>query len=417
MTPWTLLRYLTGDHQAILELASSRWTLVIGLLFVLSAGFAREYDGEDLLHEPWHVVLPLAASLISSFGLFCLAFCGRFRSSKRPPFLEAYLSFLGLFWMTAPLAWLYAIPYERWLSPLGATQANLWTLGVVSLWRVVLMIRVLVVLFSYRHREAICVVMLFADTVALVLLQFVQVPLLDIMGGIRLSESDRLLKGIACTVLQFGGCTYIWWLLVGTTSLAISRLSWQASPLPWTKSSRPAVSLCCLALASLSVWVFILPYTQPEQQLRRQAERLFAEDRFKEALVLMSAHPRSDFPPHWEPPPRSWSRWDPKPNFEHQLAALKEVPAPPTANWVREIYLRRLVEILGGWRVHDKDLEDVIRGLSRLPEADDLLAEIKVSDDRGDRSGPEKVQRLRTRLDELRNPRKRAAEPNEKSDR
>ena len=42
------------------------------MLFVISAGFAREYDGEDLLHQPWHVLLPLVTSLITSLLLFVL---------------------------------------------------------------------------------------------------------------------------------------------------------------------------------------------------------------------------------------------------------------------------------------------------------------------------------------------------------
>jgi hypothetical protein len=69
----TVLRYLVGNRQAIRDLASSRWTLLVGFLFVLSAGFARDYDGKDLLQEPWHLLLPLVASLASSFLLFCLA--------------------------------------------------------------------------------------------------------------------------------------------------------------------------------------------------------------------------------------------------------------------------------------------------------------------------------------------------------
>jgi len=35
----------------------------------LLPAFAREYDGEDLLHEPWHLLLPLVASLATSFIL------------------------------------------------------------------------------------------------------------------------------------------------------------------------------------------------------------------------------------------------------------------------------------------------------------------------------------------------------------
>ena len=70
----TLLRYLIGDREAILTIARSRHALWIGFLFVLSAAFARDYDGEDLLHEPWHLLLPLVASLGSSLVLFTLAY-------------------------------------------------------------------------------------------------------------------------------------------------------------------------------------------------------------------------------------------------------------------------------------------------------------------------------------------------------
>ena len=108
----TLLLYLIGSRRAILDLAADRHGLWVGLLFVLSAGFAREYDGQDLLREPWHLLIPLGASLAASFALFLVA-CGPvfFQGEGRPPFFSAYRSFLTLFWMTAPLAWLYAVPY------------------------------------------------------------------------------------------------------------------------------------------------------------------------------------------------------------------------------------------------------------------------------------------------------------------
>ena len=108
----TLARYLAGGREAILTIASSRHALWLGLLFVLSAGFAREYDGEDLLHEPGHLLLPLGASLVSSLLLFGVLSLGRATEEGEPPWGLRYLSFLGLFWMTAPLAWLYAVPYE-----------------------------------------------------------------------------------------------------------------------------------------------------------------------------------------------------------------------------------------------------------------------------------------------------------------
>src|SRR5262245_52840095 len=101
----TLFLYLIGNRQAILDIAADRRAIWIGALFVLSAAFAREYDGKDLMREPWHLLVPLGASLVASFALFLVAFAGLFEREQHPPFLPAYRSFLALFWMTAPLAW------------------------------------------------------------------------------------------------------------------------------------------------------------------------------------------------------------------------------------------------------------------------------------------------------------------------
>jgi hypothetical protein len=42
-----LWRFLRGDHDAILSVASARGALRLGLLFVVSAALAREYDNHD----------------------------------------------------------------------------------------------------------------------------------------------------------------------------------------------------------------------------------------------------------------------------------------------------------------------------------------------------------------------------------
>ncbi|HEV3021490.1 MAG TPA: hypothetical protein VGX76_03460, partial [Pirellulales bacterium] len=44
LTVGTLWRFLRGDHDAILSVASARGALRLGLLFVVSAALAREYD-------------------------------------------------------------------------------------------------------------------------------------------------------------------------------------------------------------------------------------------------------------------------------------------------------------------------------------------------------------------------------------
>src|SRR5688500_10981748 len=166
VTPLTILKYLLGSRDAIERIAACRQAPWLGFLLVFSAALAREYDGQDLLHEPWPLLLPLAASLGTSFVLYVLLrVVGWVRSAGWNPFWSGYWSSLGLYWMTAPLAWLYAIPVERFLDAGDATRANLCLLGIVSLWRVLVITRVASVLWSVAFGAALQPVMLFADTV------------------------------------------------------------------------------------------------------------------------------------------------------------------------------------------------------------------------------------------------------------
>src|SRR5687767_5262694 len=137
MTISTLLKFLVGEREAILTVARTPQAIWIGLLFVLAAGFAREYDGEDLLHEPWHLLIPLGASILSSAILYLLIRAITwFRGAPGPSLLSGYRSFLALYWMTAPLALFYAIPFERFASAADAMRANLFLLALVAAWRV-----------------------------------------------------------------------------------------------------------------------------------------------------------------------------------------------------------------------------------------------------------------------------------------
>jgi hypothetical protein len=360
----TLLRYLIGDRQAIRGLAASRWTLLIGFVFVLSAALAREYDGKDLLHEPWHLLLPLGASLVASALLFAVAW-GRF---------QHYPAFLGLFWMTAPLAWLYAIPYERFLSPGDAVRANLLTLAVVSVWRVALMVRVLVVLLKYRPVAAFFLVMAFGDAAAVVASLASPVPPIDLMGGLRLTESERVLLGSAVLVVFLGGCSAPLW-LIGAIALRIqSKPSWQP---PLAQSACPTRPLWGLTAVSVAGWALVLPWTQAEQQLRWQVEHDFRRGRVSEALAMMSAHAPTDFPPQWEPPPESGEFLSSTSARSHLVQVLEEIAEGRVAPWVRERYLQRLSNVLSRWFFSEPDLERLGRALEKIPEGADLFARLE----------------------------------------
>jgi hypothetical protein len=369
----TLLRYLIGDRQAILDLAASRWTLVLGVLFVLSAALAREYDGQDLLHEPWHLLLPLGASLAASALLFAVVW-GRFRY---------YPAFLGLFWMTAPLAWLYAVPYERFLSPADAVRANLFTLAVVSVWRVALIVRVLVVLLGYRPLAALILVMAFVDAAAVAasLVSLVSgVSFLAIMAGIRLPESEQILFVSAWNLMQLGSCSFPFWLAGAVALRHRSKPRWQA---PLNPRGRPTGPLWGLAAASVASWAIVLPWTQAEQQLRWQVERDLREGRVEQALAVMSAHAPEDFPPQWEPPPSSKELFSPSEARSHLVEVYEEIAAKPVAPWVRERYLLRLPQVLSFWHfIEAADLGRLGQVLQRIPEGAEVFARLEAEGDK-----------------------------------
>ena len=190
---------------------------------MLSAGFAREYDGEYLLAEPWHLLIPVAASLIGCASMTLLVWwLARRRDVHDVSYGTIFRSFLNLYWMTAPLAWLYAIPFERFLSPADATTANLTLLGIVAVWRVTLMVRSVQVLLDTRWFAALVPVMLFSDVLAMIALYLMPAPLFLIMGGVRLSESEDILLGFRMTVGLAVYGTFLFWMISYVALWAVS---------------------------------------------------------------------------------------------------------------------------------------------------------------------------------------------------
>lgn len=336
----TYLRFLIGDRHAIERLSDARGALDIGFLFVLSAGLAREYDHEDLLHEPWYALLPLVVSIGASFALYLLiALVAWLRKLPVTWRRRSYRRLLVCYWLMAPMAWLYAVPYERLLSDRAAIEANLWTLGLVSVWRVALVTRCVAVLYRFRLAEAIWPVMLFASGVALLVLRVAPIPIIDIMGGVRKTDGEQLLTSVAINVgILAVLSTFVW--LIGTVVICFLRLK----PLPeWQRReggrarSRIPRALWWSGVAALVVGLLLLPWTQPPQYRRHQAERLLRSGQIDAALAYMSSLHEEDFPLNWLPPPHiAYGERNPELPTVMQ-AALK----PEVAPWVRRVFAER----------------------------------------------------------------------------
>jgi hypothetical protein len=276
--------------------------------------------------------------------------------------------------MTAPLAWLYALPFERFLTPLDATRANLGVLAVVAVWRVLLMSRATAVLTGYRQGDAFRMVMLMVSGVGTVLFLFTMPAVIAAtMAGIRHhTQREMLIRQVAGNL----GCVVcvlfpVFLVLVFSPRHHedADRLSLATEDSPPSRTGR---GLLGFALLSVAVWLPILPFTQPEQQLRFRVEQAIQEGRFREAVQEIAAHAQGDFPPGWE----FSSRWYEQPGERAAVLAMMEavleVPqSASTSAWLRGMALEHFGLSLERWRWHyepEKHGVRLARMLVRLPE-------------------------------------------------
>lgn len=231
---------------------------------VLSAAIAREYDQEFIPRAPWLLLVPFAASLGSSLLLWLLLWFAMFRSRRKlMPFWGNYRRFLGLFWMTAPMAWLYAIPYERFLPAMAAMHANYATLGLVAAWRVFLMIRVAQVWCGRSAYGSTLLLLFFGDAALFSALVFSPWPVIDIMAGnndpVVMAEQSILMLTLAISFLALP--------LLGVATLIRSLSS--CGPPPAHIVSPPPMqpsrhSLLAMGAGAMLVSAAVLPFAQNE---------------------------------------------------------------------------------------------------------------------------------------------------------
>jgi hypothetical protein len=359
----TMLGVLVGNRQSILRAAEARGTILLGAVLVLAAGLARNYDGEDLRREPWWLAVPFAVS--AGLGLLVYALA-RVNVSQPPKFWTGYRSFLGVMWLIAPTALPYGVPWERMLTPVDAVAANLWTLAIVSLWRVTLMARIVSVLAGLRFTAAFFRVMLVAGTVAFVGLLIVPKPLIHFMGGVRQTDAERLVAGVSNLATFASGLLMVVWIGGGTFALTV-RGTWAVAANRRAPVSRGAFVLAALCLVP---WLIALPRAQSEQRLRHDAESLLQAGRIDQALVVMSAHGPEAFPRHWDPPPKVG--WDVR-ESPPVLDVLERVVALGITGWVRDAYVQKFERgYLTAWGAQDEDRSRVERLMTQMPEADAL---------------------------------------------
>ncbi len=219
---------------------------------------------------------------------------------------------------------------------------------------------------GYGSLAALCLVMTLADAEALLAIQFLPVPVIDVMAGLRLTESESMLRGLALLVAFFGTCSLVVWIIGASIVAFASEPHWQGLPWKETSYNGRRRTMVVIACASLLFWFFVLPFTQPEQILRRKVERDLHEGRIEKALATMSGHEPADFPPQWEPPP-NWGYIGQVPPLFDVLDVMVDNPPAP---WVRSAFISKFERVLSREfpPFQTEDFRRIAKLLKRLPE-------------------------------------------------
>ncbi len=287
--------FFLGSKQGIELVASSSKTFWLGCLFIVSAGLARNYDHHLLLEEPLWLIGPFFMAFFSAtliHGIVC-KMC-KLTAPEIGSKLLRYKAWLRCFLLTAPLAWLYGIPYESYMDVLSATKFNFATLIVVSLWRVYLMSRVLCVLYNMKALLAVCAILLPASLEMLVASYFKGVNIVGIMGGMRLSPSDQFLLSATNFVSVASLVLFVASLIMYLILLERKRV--KVHTLQLMSDSRISSAVYALCSVSIGIWFFIGLDAQNSLNNKRELLALMREQKFDEVVSFLDGKKESDFP-------------------------------------------------------------------------------------------------------------------------
>ncbi|MEW6161090.1 MAG: hypothetical protein AB1813_26985 [Verrucomicrobiota bacterium] len=366
--------FLVGNASAIRQAATDRAALWTGIMLVLMTGIARNYDQSYLLASPLGLIGPLVFSFFSGSFLHAVLIGGiaRRHFPEEGQKESRWVTFMTLFWMTAPIAWLYAIPVERFFDSYRAAQANIALLGIVSVWRVLLMSRIMAVLFEISFVRALGWVLIAASAEVIVVLFFgaffsgtFSQRLLASMAGMRNSPEESLLISILSAAWGWS-----WAVLVGSIILLVMRpLRQEIPPLPILSSGKaPWFSL----MAFCFVWALVAIEPQREQHRFAKHAALVGKGEYVGALAYLEKHERRDFPPgrRLEPNPYEYRVWR---DLPPTIALLTSETAP----WIRRVYLDHLTATLSHHYPQYESLTNVAAmwgAIERLPEGRNWLS-------------------------------------------
>ncbi len=373
-----VLLALVGHRASILRAVDSKRGLLFMLAMVGIASICREYDGASFFHQPGELIKPLITSVVLASVLFVVVILARSLANCQGEQLSsAYRRFLMGYWITAPLAWFYAVPVETFTDSITAVYSNLTLLSAVAVWRVAWFTRIASVITGLPAWIMLCWIGPVCCFVACVAMGFIRLDIVGVMGGIRLSESEQILFDFtrqADMVLTWIGWSLVLGFFVSLFVLYGMRLDAPAAP-----AYRP----CKIAISNWSVLAAVFVallggcvYFQPKQFRAAEVNRLIEADSIGEAISLMSQHQREDYPAGQFVKRLRVFRWDWSGSLASRIRTLVDLDVQP---WISDQLIFSLPESLydAAKEVVDSDYRDPPKQLGELRALRELLQRLR----------------------------------------
>jgi len=307
-------------------------------------------------------------SLVSAVFIFLIAWRLLCLGYNGTPMGTVALSWLALFWMTSPCAWVYALPAEIWFEPVAAAKANFALLLLVSAWRVWLMAKVLHVLGRRRFRDCLETVLLpcaleMGVASAGKFLGLLEASVGAGMGGLRLPPDHGFLSMVTLFLMSgslvlFLGCLCR---MPGIRRRSLEDDHDRAPRISPLGSTRFPAGILALAGLLLAAGLWLAQPTQARIANNRELDALFDAEHFAEALTLVRTKSYSDFSAIHPIPPDPYGPhgWD----FAEKVLPRLEGNEDPE---ILQLYLERAGERVNSRRYQYQYLDDLAPAIISL---------------------------------------------------
>jgi hypothetical protein len=374
------LLFLLGVRSSIERVLRCPQSFWLALALVGTAAMAREYDAVSWLHQPRDLLAPFAASLAFGSIIYLFVIGGVTAVGRKTPSAwRDYRLFMTGYWMTAPLAWLYAIPIETMTDEITAVKFNLSLLSIVSIWRVLLFSRVVAIQFAVPFLAILSWVLIPCMMIAFVALFAANLSMVSIMGGLRLTQAQQILVDYQGVVL--GGCFYgvIPMIVVGLSAIGMVRGKHRVEDEPGSCDLPIRRSVWLIPVIAIVVLGGGAMAFQPRLHRATEIDVLLHRDEIIAAIEQMQKHGEAAFPIVWDPPPKFPERDNHTPLITSILTAIEQTKCEP---WIAERLLVQADEIVlrqVGWYQGTDRLEYLEKNLAHydLDKVNEALAAIQ----------------------------------------